>query len=87
MAHGLSCSSACRIFPDQGWNPCPLPWQKDSLPPTPCPLSTQDRHLIPRLSHCTVVLLLPLVADMVLCGLLQSQVCGTGHRTAGMFVS
>ena len=57
------------------------------IPPTPCPLSTQDRHLIPRLSHCTVLLLLPLVADMVLCGLLQSQVCGTGHRTTGMFVS
>ena len=22
--HGLSCSLACRIFPDQGWNPCLL---------------------------------------------------------------
>ena len=26
-AHGLSCSMACEIFPDQGLNPCPLPWQ------------------------------------------------------------
>ena len=24
MAHGLSCSMACGIFPDQGSNPCPL---------------------------------------------------------------
>ena len=23
MAHGLSCSAACGIFPDQGSNPCP----------------------------------------------------------------
>ena len=27
---GLSCSAACGIFPDQGLNPCPLPWQVDS---------------------------------------------------------
>ena len=30
VAHGLSCSAACGIFPDQGSNPCPLPWQADS---------------------------------------------------------
>ena len=24
MAHGLSCSAACGIFPEQGSNPCPL---------------------------------------------------------------
>ena len=30
VAHGLSCSAACGIFPDQGWNPCPLRWQADS---------------------------------------------------------
>ena len=29
---GLSCSMTCGIFPDQGWNPCPLHWQADSLP-------------------------------------------------------
>ena len=23
MAHGLSCSTACGIFPDQGSDPCP----------------------------------------------------------------
>ena len=28
--HGLSCSTACGIFPDQGLNPCPLHWQVDS---------------------------------------------------------
>ena len=30
VAHGLSCSAACGIFPDQGSNPCPLHWQVDS---------------------------------------------------------
>ena len=30
VAHGLSCSAACGIFPDKGWNPCPLHWQVDS---------------------------------------------------------
>ena len=29
---GLSCPAAGVIFPDQGWNPCPLHWQVDSLP-------------------------------------------------------
>ena len=33
MAHGLSCSVACGIFPDQGSNPCPLHWQEESQPP------------------------------------------------------
>ena len=32
VAHGLSCSATCGIFPDQGWNPCPLHWQADSQP-------------------------------------------------------
>ena len=31
-AHGLSCSAACRIFPDQGSNIYLLYWQDDSLP-------------------------------------------------------
>ena len=30
MAHGLSCSAACGILPDQGWNLCPLSRQADS---------------------------------------------------------
>ena len=30
VAHGLSCSTACGIFPDQGSNPYPLHWQSDS---------------------------------------------------------
>ena len=29
VAHGLSCSAACGIFPDQGLNPCLLHWQAD----------------------------------------------------------
>ena len=32
VAHGLSCSAACGIFPNQGSNPCPLHWQADSQP-------------------------------------------------------
>ena len=32
VAHGLSCSAACGIFPDQGLNRCPLHWQADSQP-------------------------------------------------------
>ena len=31
VAHGLSCSVACGIFPDQGLNPCLLHWQVYSL--------------------------------------------------------
>ena len=30
LVHGLSCSEACGIFPDQGSNLCPLHWQTDS---------------------------------------------------------
>ena len=32
VAHGLSCSVACGILPDQGPNPCPLHRQADSQP-------------------------------------------------------
>ena len=32
VAHGLSCSVACGIFPHQGSSPCPLHWQADSQP-------------------------------------------------------
>ena len=32
VAHGLSCSAACGIVPDQGSNLCPLHWQADSQP-------------------------------------------------------
>ena len=28
MAYVLSCSTACGIFRDQGWNPCALHWQQ-----------------------------------------------------------
>ena len=30
VAHGLSLSATCGIFPDQGLNPCPLHWQMES---------------------------------------------------------
>ena len=32
LAHGLRCSVACGIFPDQESNPCPLHWRVDSYP-------------------------------------------------------
>ena len=32
VVHGLSCSTACGIFPDQGLNPCLPHLQVDSLP-------------------------------------------------------
>ena len=32
VAHGLSCSAACGILPDQGSNPCPPHWQANSQP-------------------------------------------------------
>ena len=32
VAHGLSCSTACGVFPDQGSNLCLLHWQADSYP-------------------------------------------------------
>ena len=32
VVHELSHSTACGIFPDQGWNPRLLHWQADSLP-------------------------------------------------------
>ena len=32
VAHGLSCSETCGVFPDQGSNPCLLHWQAETLP-------------------------------------------------------
>ena len=32
VARGLSCSTTCGIFWDEGSNPCLLHWQADSLP-------------------------------------------------------
>ena len=30
VVEGLSCSKACKVFPDQGSNLCPLLWKMDS---------------------------------------------------------
>ena len=46
MAHGLSCSAACGIFPDQGLNPCPLHWQADSFLTTAPPGKSPPRHIL-----------------------------------------
>ena len=55
VAHGPSRSAACGIFPDQGWNPCPLLWQADSQP-----LRHQGspRNTIPSILHGTFCLIL-----------------------------
>ena len=56
VAHGLCCSAACAVFPDQGSNPCSLLWQADSYPmrhqgsPKITNLLWQ-RHLITRNRH------------------------------------
>ena len=51
VPHGLSCSVACGIFPDQGSNPCPLHWQADSQP-----LHHQGSHYHCRdFDHCSFV--------------------------------
>ena len=42
VVHGLSCSAACGIFPDQGLNPRPLGGQVDSYL-----LSHQGSPLVP----------------------------------------
>ena len=42
MVHGLSCSMACGIFPDQGLKPCPLHWQANSYPLCPQGSSKQS---------------------------------------------
>ena len=55
VAHGLSCSAARGIFPDQGSNPCPLHWQADSQPlrhqGSPKPLFLTFVKLISQQSH------------------------------------
>ena len=40
VAHGLSCSAACGIFPDQGLNLCPPHWQARFLTTAPPGKST-----------------------------------------------
>ena len=53
VAHGLSCSAACGIFPGQGSNPCPLHWQAD-----PQPLRHQGSpHLLLffKRGHCHII--------------------------------
>ena len=53
VAHGLSCSAACGIVPDQELNPCLLHWHADSLPlshqGSPCLLVSYHRILF----HCS----------------------------------
>ena len=52
MGHGLSCSAACRILPDQGSNLCPPHWQAASPP-----LSHQGSpyHFIFKPYKCTIL--------------------------------
>ena len=47
--HRLPCSAVYGVFPDQGWNPCFLHWQADSLP-----LSHQERPHSTPFIHCLI---------------------------------
>ena len=49
VTHGLNCSAACEIFPDQGSNPCLLHRQADSSP-----LSQEGSPRAPTLKKNTV---------------------------------
>ena len=64
VAHGLSRSAACGIFPDQGSNPCPLHWQADSQPlrHQGSPLMTSEPFLLDvlNLNISTAELMVPL---------------------------
>ena len=61
VAHGLSCSAAYGIFPDQGSNPCPLHWQADSQP-----LRHQES---PRLIFKDLILTLKMYLITLKCGI------------------
>ena len=69
MAHKLSCSAACGIFPDQGSNPCPLHGQADSYPlhhqgsPQPAILLYDQARPIPRQLHQAVPRVSPKPVD------------------------
>ena len=49
VGHRLHCSAVYGIFPDQGWNPCFLRWQADSLP-----LRHQGRPHSTPFIHCLI---------------------------------
>ena len=64
VAHRLSCPVTCRIFPDQGSNPCSLHWQVDLLPlgkvlyqgsPVVCSLLLQVFHCSLRSCNSTLL--------------------------------
>ena len=64
LAHRLSCSGPCGIFPDQGLNPCPLHWEADS-----CPLDHRGSHkllLKVKYSVCQKGVLNRLCSDLAL---------------------
>ena len=54
VAHGLSCSTGCGIFPDQGSNLWPLHWQAGSYPLCHCSLTSSDWGLIRRCACLSV---------------------------------
>ena len=70
VVHGLRCSAVCGIFPDQGSNPCPLPWQTDSQPlrhqgsPTSHVKPTKQYRVKSRKSPFSVITSDPLVQSV-----------------------
>ena len=73
--HRLSCPTECRIFLDQGWNPCLLPWQVDSLIPEPPekPWSYSFKKLVSKrdnwASQMTMVILLAFIPLIIITGI------------------
>ena len=51
MAHGLSCSVACGIVPDQGLSSCSLHWQADSYPLRHCHQGSPTPVFLPGKLH------------------------------------
>ena len=74
VAHGLCCSMACGIFPEQGSNLSPLHWQADSYPTVPPGKSQQFFFLTALLNKlCYWVIFLPwtdhIISSITKCGL------------------
>ena len=77
---GLSSCGACRIFPDQELNPCPLHWQSDSYP------MDQQRSPTLFLNHILVCLLQNIIKYtlLYLTSLAWYIICKSIHEIVGI---
>ena len=74
VAHGLSSSAACGIFPDQGSNPCPLHRQADSQPlrHQGSPVRTFNIYSFSQFQICNTLLLNTVTIDLFI---LKLKIC------------